>query len=431
MPNAEPDQISEHALSENLGIRCAMGQLSLIEHCLCPLHTGKSLAENLVHETEYAYSVENQRKKAHVRVSCPAGLSAEDEFYLWGLLALTLAQPEPSSDFYATRHYCLRHLGKIDTAGRRGGRQYQQLATAIERLSQVSYRNDAFYDPLRGEHRRVSFGFFSYSLPLDPQSSRAWRIAWDPIFFEFCKVARSVLTFDFETYRRLDAASRRLFLLLHKLFWRYQRTPTIDVRQLGVNVLGFSPTLTPSQLMARIAHCADQLVRLRVVKPRTSKWFHKHATGHYTVRFSKGDYFDVKRARPSVSNVRDLPLFDPLHSIGFAEAEIRQILSRFDRHLVEQWTDVTLAAMEHKGDRFFRKNPQAYFLHNVQIGAQGRRTPPDWWLTLRSTEQRSQDKFGARSPEHRTSQKPTAIGDVIDALFDGPLGLSGRTISQR
>ena len=72
----------------------------------------------------------------------------------------------------------------IDQHARRGGRQYRQFADALERLSGIRYQNHAFYDPLRGEHRRVSFGLLSYSLPLDCESSRAWRIFWDPLFFE-------------------------------------------------------------------------------------------------------------------------------------------------------------------------------------------------------------------------------------------------------
>ena len=174
-----------------------MGQLTLIEHCLCPLDARKSLSENFVHETSYSFSKDGKRQQASVRVSCPAGLTAEDEFYLWGLLSLTLSQPKPAPNLVATRHYCLRQLGKIDSQ-RRGGRQYQQLAESLERLSLVTYRNDGFYDPVRGEHRRVSFGFLSYSLPLDLESSRAWHIAWDPIFFEFCLAARSMLAFDFD-----------------------------------------------------------------------------------------------------------------------------------------------------------------------------------------------------------------------------------------
>ena len=57
------------------------------------------------------------------KVVCPFGLSPVDEFYLWGLVALTLSQPEPSVEFYATPHYCLSELGVIaPRPGGRGGR---------------------------------------------------------------------------------------------------------------------------------------------------------------------------------------------------------------------------------------------------------------------------------------------------------------------
>ena len=116
-------------------------------------------------------------------------------------------------EFHATPHYCLRRLNVVDQHARRGGRQYRQFTQAIERLSLIRYRNDSFYDPVRGEHRRVSFGFFSYSLPLNPQSSRAWRFGWDPIFFDLVRATGGHFRFDLDIYRRLDPASRRLLLL--------------------------------------------------------------------------------------------------------------------------------------------------------------------------------------------------------------------------
>ena len=91
----------------------------------------------------------------------------------------------------------------------------------------MTYINDHFYDPVRGEHRDVAFGFFSYSLPVDPASSRAWRFVWDPIFFEFCQAARGSLVFDLKPTVSLDVASRRLFLLLKKIFWRNTHLPGV------------------------------------------------------------------------------------------------------------------------------------------------------------------------------------------------------------
>ena len=41
-------------------------------------------------------------KRAKVQVACPAGLSAGDELYLWGLLALTPSQRDADYEFHAT-----------------------------------------------------------------------------------------------------------------------------------------------------------------------------------------------------------------------------------------------------------------------------------------------------------------------------------------
>src|SRR5690606_4606420 len=138
---------------------------------LCPLDTSASLSRGLTHRSEFYYLDPNRhRRKATAEVICPLGLSPADEFYLWGLVALTLSQPEPGIDFYATPHYCLTELGVGDRRagqGARGGKNYALFRQAIARLAAVTYLNDRFYDPIRGEHRSVAFGFLSYSLPLD------------------------------------------------------------------------------------------------------------------------------------------------------------------------------------------------------------------------------------------------------------------------
>ncbi|MHC4880961.1 MAG: hypothetical protein ACYTGL_31300, partial [Planctomycetota bacterium] len=86
-----------------------LGQLTLAEHSLCPLHSGLSLRPNLVHESEFYYmDPVRGLNRARARVTAPGGLLAGDELYLWGLLALTLAQPQADGELCATRHYCLR-----------------------------------------------------------------------------------------------------------------------------------------------------------------------------------------------------------------------------------------------------------------------------------------------------------------------------------
>ena len=193
MPRRSPK--SQHG---RVAIGTARAQLSLIEHALCPLDPSASLRNAGLHVVQYDFTAAHRKRKtATASVASPFGLSANDELYLYGLLALTFAQKEPTIDFYATPHYFLRRLGLVDPKSEQGKR-YEVFRSAIRRLAGVVYQNDRFYDPIRGEHRDVAFGFLKYSLPHDPGSSRAWHFIWDPQFFRFCQALGGSLQFDFE-----------------------------------------------------------------------------------------------------------------------------------------------------------------------------------------------------------------------------------------
>jgi hypothetical protein len=380
--------------------------LTLVEHALCPLDGQTSLQANLVHQCEYYFtdSARHQRK-ASARVDCPRGLSASDEFFLWGLLALALSQPEPTFDYYATPHYCLTRLGCI-SPGSKGGKSYALFRQAIARLSAVLYQNDRFFDPIRREHRAVSFGFFSYSLPLDPDSSRAWRIVWDPLFFEFCQATGGQLVFDLETYRRMDCASRRMFLLLRKVFWRQKSSPAFEVRHLAVNVLGFSAGLSTRTLKAKVKRCVGTLLTESIVAlphgaAGVDDLFEKRAKGEHFLRLERGEYFQRQSGLAKQRDAEASPLFDPLRAIGFDPTTIARILQRFKPAVIQVWADVTLAALERKGRAFFQRSPEAFFMDNVQQASQGRRTPPDWFLELQKTEQRREAEEGRRARNER------------------------------
>lgn len=372
-------------------MRRARAQLTLVEHALCPLDAAASLRPGLIFESCYPFSDKHRnRKRAQARVGAIDGLSAHDELYLWGLLSLALTQAEPRPELVATPYWCLRNLGAIDD-DKRGGREFELFRAAIRRLAGVRYQNDAFYDPIRGEHRQVSFGFLSYSLPLAAQSSRAWRFAWDPIFFEFAQATGGALSFDLGLYRGLDAASRRLYLYLKKLFWRTEETGWIELRQLAVDVLGFSAALQTKHLKLKVRRCIEQLAvhELLVLDPRQPDPFVKQAKGLFRVRFRRGAAFDQAVQGTLAS---DSPLVDPLRAIGFDDAAMRRILAQHSHAAIEQWADITLAARERHGETFFKRSPQAYFLDNLQQAAAGHRTPPDWWRELRKQEREQQQR---------------------------------------
>ncbi len=381
--------------SPRIRSRSGRAQLSLVEHALCPLDPNASLRDHRVHETAYGYTDRHGHLKvANVRVTSPSGLSAADEFVLWGLLALTFSQPSPGTEFHATPHFCLRKLGLIEGRDSKGGRDYAMFRETVKRLARVIYENSAFYDPIRGEHRDVGFGFLKYSLPIGPSSSRAWRFIWDQQFFEFCQATGGSLWFDLETYRRLDFASRRLFVFLQKLFYRSAKSPTMDVRKLCVDVLGFSPTIDMRNLKIKLARCISRLNDNGIVAlptdTRPQDLFVKRGVGQYSILLSRGPYFDRQRGLQAPLDTEDSPLVDPLRSIGFDDAAIRRILGNYKTALVQEWADITLAAKERHGADFFKKSAAAYFMDNIQHAADGRRSPPDWWRELRQQEARQQ-----------------------------------------
>lgn len=385
-----------------------MGQLTLVEHSLCPLDPAASLVENLVHDSAFFYMDGNRHyRQARAKIISPSGLSASDEFYLWGLLALTFAQPQADANLFATPHYCLRQLGVIDQHARRGGHQYQQFAKAIERLSQVTYLNDRFYDPVRAEHRKVSFGFLSYSLPLDPESSRAWRIAWDPIFFDLVSAAGGSFHFDLATYRELDPASRRLFLLLSKILSRRQTSPKFELRHLAVNVLGFASSIATRDLKVKLWRCVDRLAELQIVKPLDKKsLFSTTKRGEYVMVLERGDYFTKRRTADTRPTVPETAIHDLLRNLGFDDQGICRLLRRFPMPVLREWTDITQTAKERFGASFFKKSPQAFLVDNLKNAAKGNRTPPDWWHEVRRAEARTHAKSQTTIAEMSPSAPP-------------------------
>ena len=415
----EPSTRNRSLQTERAPAITGVGQLSLVEHALCPLDARQGAIPGGIHESQYRYTdPAGERRTARVRVICPLGLTPTDEFYLWGLLALTLSQPEPIAEFHVTPHYCLRQLGLIDQHGRRGGRQYQQFVQSLERLSAVSYQNDGFYDPIRREHRRVGFGFLSYSLPLTADSSRAWRIVWDGVFFEMAAAVGGHLRFELDVYRQLDPASRRLFLFLCKLFRRKSLTHPMELRYLGQQVLGFASTLAIRDLKVKVVRCIERLAEHQVVEaPDAAQAIRRNQQGTHSVQLARGNYFNRRHqvARKKQLKTVDSPLIELMQAIGLDDRSITHCLGRYSTDLVQQWVDITLAARERHGSSFFRKSPAAYFIDNLQQAAQGRRTPPDWWHALHRVESRKQANL---CRQERSRKQATKTEDTVTALAE-------------
>ena len=336
---------------------------------------------------------------------CPLGLSPKDELILWGLLGMTHAIPDSGGELHATRHYCLKQLGMINAKSKRGGRQYKDFSAAIARLAAVRYQCDAFYDPIRGEHRRMAFGFFSYSIPLDDDSSRAWRIVWDPLFFEIATVSGGFLQFDLNTYRSLDTASCRLFLFLSKLYFRKSMhiTPRLNLIDVAEQIIGIAPSVDSRRKKAKVIKCLEQLKAHQIIK---SARIRRLGRDRFEIRASRGAYFD----RPMSEDPVESPLMEPLLEMGFDSSAANRLLRKYDHRSVREWIDITLAKKEREGSRAFKKGAPAYLTDNLKHAAVGRRTPPDWWQLLKKEEELSSGK-------DRRASETESLGSVMQAVL--------------
>jgi hypothetical protein len=344
--------------------RAGRAQLSILETALWPLDFAS--IKSPLFESTFAYSMDDKtRREATVKVRSVQPLHPTDEFFLWGLLGLTLEQGSDDNTLLATPYWMLRKLGMPI-----GGMQYLQLRQALERLAGTSYFNSAFYNPVEQQRQRVTFHFLSLYLPTVSgrgeltDNERLWRIEWSRSFYEFCRATGGSLVFDLDLYRKFDPATRRLFLKLKDRFWRGSRV-YLEVSDLTIRGLGFSSSRPLAKRKYDLTQCMQKLLDADVIclgrgKAHVNELFIKKGQGKYVATFYKGPYFDASPSRSSPkADIKDDALFEPLQAIGFSESAIAHLLSTYARGAVHRWIQITEVAMRDgpKGFSGFRISP--------------------------------------------------------------------------
>jgi len=92
-----------------------------------------------------------------------------------------------------------------------------------------------------------------------------------------------------------------------------------------------------------------------------------------------------------------------MKTIGLDARAIRRCLRDYSHTILQQWIDITLAARERHGERFFRRSAAAYFIDNVKNAAKGTRTPPDWWHDLQRQERQSKSARQSKPKKQHTT----------------------------
>jgi hypothetical protein len=105
--------------------------------------------------------------------------------------------------------------------------------------------------------------------------------------------------------------------------------------------------------------------------------------------------------------------------MGFDRNAVARILKQYKPRLIQEWADITLAAVERK---LIKQSPQAYFTHYIREAAESRTTPPDWWRTLRKQE---------FERDNQSPQREQASPGGEDAAFEEYLQQQGRAAFER
>jgi hypothetical protein len=375
-------------------------QLSIIETALWPLGPGQ-LSRN-VFETGFSYTnKDGRRERATVEIAAHQALKPNDDYVLWALLSLTLRFSQ-SNILTATPYWFLRQLGMPT-----GGHNYLLLRESVERLARVMYHCSAFYNPLSQEHERWTFSFYSSHLPTSLDTDRLWKLVWNEPFIQISRATGGRLMFDLELFHKLGSpATRRLFLKLTDRFYRTNRVH-LDVDDLTINGLGYASSVPLKARKQKLTQCIETLREHGVLmlgrgQSSPKELFLKRGKGSYVVVLYRGPYYERPIASLATKeNLKNDPLYEPMHGLGIDEPMIRKLLCNCQRGVLERWLRITEAAVKDKPRGFpgFKVSPAAFFVDGVLND----RTPPDWMYQLEKAQR--QRRYEAESAKMKVAEQ--------------------------
>ena len=97
--------------------------------------------------------------------------------------------------------------------------------------------------------------------------------------------------------------------------------------------------------------------------------FEKKGKGSYTIQFRRGSYFEKPQATKAPA--AESAIYEPLRAIGFEDAAIARIVTKYRPELIQTWADITLAAKEKHGVGLLQAKPASLLPGQPQEGGRG------------------------------------------------------------
>jgi hypothetical protein len=328
-------------------------------------------------------------------ITAAFGLAPKDFDLFLGLYTYLRRLPELPADgrTHLTVDFIARHLGLPATCQK----DYLRIRSRIFRFSFVKYTNSAFWNPETKTHDIMNFGFFNIaSLSRVTESRRPVTFEWDPTFLRLV-ASSAYLAFDYELYRTLHPALRRLYLIANRDGWNQRESGIFLADDFAVHQIGYSDSPARAKLRRqKLRQLLQDAEKLGIIRP-CSGWagyFRTASTGAYTGRTllrwmrgpvlrKKGD--DVKSV--AATDIADDALYEQVKQLrdetgkAMPPQTYRRLLAEFGQAKMQKHVLVILAQKEHR-PQSFRRGEVATYVDRLQKDY----AEPDWFASLKKAE---------------------------------------------
>lgn len=343
--------------------------------------------------------VHGHRKAGTQLITAAFGLGPVDFDLFLGLftyLKRLHGTPEGGRSFL-TLDFLARQLG----LPAEGQAQYQRLRSRVFRFSYVKYTSSAFWNPHQRCYDIKNFGFWNLaSLSRVTESRRPIEFEWDPSLLKIIE-SSAMLLFDYDLYRSLSPAVRRLYLVANRDGWNQQDSSIFLADDFAIHQIGYSekPTLKKlrRQKLRTLLREAEDAGLICPYQP-WGGYFQTINTGLHrgktALRWSRGPLLKTKPAdndgRRYTDRIENDALYAQVQELKDEEGKpmsphvFRVLVARFGREKMQKHVCVVLAQKEHHPMSFTRSEIAAY-MDRLQHD----RPDPDWYADLKRAERLS------------------------------------------
>jgi len=357
------------------------------------------VSDPLDYPRRFPYTDEHgHRQLGSQLVNALFGLAPADFDMFLGLFTYLKRLPELPAD--GCTHLTIDFIAKQCGLPATCQKDYHRLRSRIFRLSYVKYTNSAFWNPEEREYDVVNFGFFNLrSLSRLAESRRPISMEWDRSVLRLLTGAK-FLAFDYELYRSLSPALRRLYLIANRDGWNQRDSSLFVADDFAIHQIGYSDRPEfQKQRLQKLRRLVQEAEDRDLIRP-FGAWGGYFQTinqgpqrGRLAIRWSRGPALRTKPAdaeRITEHQLENDALFAQLRELRDEEGKAmtpllyRRLVAQYGRERMQKHTLVILAQKESRPGSFQRSEIAAFIdrLKNDH-------PEPDWFQLLKRAERLS------------------------------------------